>query len=423
MNRKKVIQHHYYKLVAASLLVAILSAFLAYSLKYITEHTEHIVFTTIRDYNPLYFIILPTVGITIIYFLRKYLFKGRKNKGMAEIYKTLDLRKDHLPLFKLPSHYINGFLTVIFGGSTGIEVSSVVATATIGNEVYKRSFSARMYKRELICAAATAAVAILFSSPLAGMLFGLEAISRKFKWSVLIACLTAAVVSAIFILSIGKEPLIPQHIQEWKWHATPFFLLLSGLSALFAVGFTLIVIHVKNFFGSISNNFIRVNLGALSVGLIIYFFPILFGDSYHGMNEILNTESASVYYLLFLVLLKPLASALTLGAGGDGGVFAPSIIAGAFLGFALGIFCKTVLHMDVLPINFALIGAGSALSAAIYAPLTAVVLICNIVPNGFILLAPLLVCCVLSKYLASKILPYNVYTYDMYRESLAKVKL
>jgi CIC family chloride channel protein len=60
-------------------------------------------------------IFLPSIGITTIYFLRKYFFQNRKNKGIKEIYTTLQTRKDHLPFFKIPSHYINGFLTVIFG--------------------------------------------------------------------------------------------------------------------------------------------------------------------------------------------------------------------------------------------------------------------------------------------------------------------
>jgi CIC family chloride channel protein len=181
MNRKRIIQQNYFKLFGISLFVGLLSSFLATILRFITEKTEHKVFEFISGTNPCLFIIFPTIGITIIYFLRKYAFKGRKNKGITEIYNTLDRRKDHLPLFKIPSHFLNGFLTVIFGGSSGIEVSTVVATATIGNEVYKKNFSAKLYKRELICAASAAGVAILFSSPLAGLLFGIEVISRKFK--------------------------------------------------------------------------------------------------------------------------------------------------------------------------------------------------------------------------------------------------
>jgi CIC family chloride channel protein len=420
MNRKRIIQQNYFKLFGISLFVGLLSSFLATILRFITEKTEHKVFEFISGTNPCLFIIFPTIGITIIYFLRKYAFKGRKNKGITEIYNTLDRRKDHLPLFKIPSHFLNGFLTVIFGGSSGIEVSTVVATATIGNEVYKKNFSAKLYKRELICAASAAGVAILFSSPLAGLLFGIEVISRKFKKTILISCMASTLVASLFIYSFGEGPIISNYLIDWQWKSIPFFLIISCLAGILAVGFTLLVIYTKTFFGNINNNFIRVNLGAISVGLLIFYFPVLFGDSYHGLNEVLNTESISIGYLLLLILLKPLASSLTLGAGGDGGVFAPSIIAGAFLGLSIAIFCKSILGMDISPINYALIGAGSALSAAIYAPFTAIIIICNITPNGYTLFIPLIVCCLLSKFFANKLLPYNVYTYDMYKENLKK---
>src|SRR5699024_2241209 len=116
-----------------------------------------------------------------------------------EVYKTLDDRKDHLPFFKIPSHYINGFLTVAFGGSTGIEVSTVVYTAAIGNQVYEKEFSARRYKRELICAGVTAGVAILFASPLAGFFFAMEVIARKVRGTLLYSCGLSALISGVFV--------------------------------------------------------------------------------------------------------------------------------------------------------------------------------------------------------------------------------
>ncbi|GAA4438960.1 hypothetical protein GCM10023091_20430 [Ravibacter arvi] len=95
------------------MLTGLFCAVLAASLKHLTEHFEHLLFGHTQSINPLLFIVMPSVGITMIYFLRKYLFQNRKNKGITEIYKTLDQRKDHLPLFKIPSHYVNGFLTVL----------------------------------------------------------------------------------------------------------------------------------------------------------------------------------------------------------------------------------------------------------------------------------------------------------------------
>ena len=421
MERTKIVTKHYFRLIVASAIVALGSALLAFTLKHLTEYFEHLFFNKINNFNSIYFIFLPTIGITAIFFLRKYFFQNRKNKGITEIYKTLDQRKDHLPLFKIPSHFFNGFLTVIFGGSTGVEVSTVVATATIGNYCYEKEFSARMYKRELICAGVAAGVAILFTSPLAGFLFALEVIARKMRKSLVIACGASALVSWIFIEFFDSETILTSSVEEWNYAAIPFFFVLSILGGTLSVYFTLLVTRMKRIFGNISNNFIRINLGAIAVGSMIYFFPSLYGDSYHGLREILqeplSAPSLTLFLLLILAVLKPLAASLTLGAGGDGGVFAPSIVAGAFLGLMVAFLGNNYFGMQLIPINFALIGAAATLSASLYAPFTSVVLVCNLLPNGYVLFVPILVCCFVSYVVAKWILPYNVYTYDFYLNS------
>ena len=404
------------------MMVGLASALLAFTLKHLTELFEHYFFNFVQNRYKVLFIILPSIGITTIYFLRKYLFQNRKNKGITEIYKTLDQRKDHLPLFKIPSHFFNGFLTVIFGGSTGVEVSTVVATATIGNYAYEKEFSARMYKRELICAGVVAGVAILFTSPLAGFLFAMEVIARKTRKSLIIACTASALISWLFIELFDSARILSTKVEDWNYNAIPFFLVLSILGGILSVYFTLLVTRMKKLFSNISNNFIRVNLGAIAVGTLIFFFPTLYGDSYHGLREVLTNplESSSavpVLFLLAVAVLKPLASSLTLGAGGDGGVFAPSIVAGAFLGLMVAFIGNNYFGMNLIPVNFALLGAAVTLSASLYAPFTSVVLICNLLPDGYILFVPILICCFISHQFAKKLLPYNVYTHDFYLNS------
>lgn len=415
MKRSKIAFHNFFKLIIASALVSICSLILVFTTQQLTEHVEHLIFEKVSTTQKLIFIFLPTIGITSIYFLRKFLFKGRKNKGITEIYKTLDQRKDHLPAFKVPSHLINGFLTVTSGGSTGIEVSSVVATATVGNLVHTKHFSANIYKKELICAGVTAAVALLFASPLAGFLFAMEVIARKTSKSLFISCGTSAILAWTFILIFNYQPLLPFRIDNWNVYALPFFLLLSLTGGLLSVYFTLLVTRMKKLFGNIDNNFLRVNIGAISVGVFIFLFPALYGDSYHGLKEILDdTGRITILSLSVLILLKPLAASLTLGAGGDGGVFAPSIVAGAFLGLLFAQICNLLFGLQLVPLNFALVGAAATLSASIYAPLTALVLVCSLVPNGYQLFVPILVGSFTAKYFAKTILPYNVYTYDFY---------
>jgi CIC family chloride channel protein len=412
MKREKIQRIHYFKLAIFSIFIGSVSCLLAFSLKKLTEILEDYFLEKAMEHSFMLFF-LPSVGITVIYFLRKYLFQNRKNKGIAEIYKTIDLRKDHLPFFKIPSHYINGFLTVIFGGSTGIEVSTVVATATAGNVFYEKNYAANSYKLELICAGVCAGISILFGSPIVGWLFAIEVIARKLNKTLIISCSFSALSAWFFLNIFPTKPIINFAAQDWTWIAVPFMLLLSLISGLLSAYFTLLVIHIKEFFSNISNNFIRVNLGALLVGAMLFFSPFLYGDSYHSLNKLFeNPYEYSIIFLLILSILKPLASSLTLGAGGDGGVFAPSIVAGAYLGVAFAMFCNTFFHTSLLLINFALIGAAATLSTSIYAPLTTFFLICNLVPNGYNLAFPILLVSFTAKIFSKKfILPYNVYTY------------
>lgn len=401
-----------------SVLVSLICLLLAYSLKMVTEFFEHKLFHFVHTEFRFLFIVLPTLGITGIYFLRKRAFFNKKNKGITEIYKTLDDRKEHLPFYKIPSHFINGFLTVIFGGSTGIEVSTAVYSAAVGNQFYEREFTARRYKRELICAGVTAGISILFTSPLAGFFFAMEVIARKYRPTLLLSCGVAAAVSAIFIHFFDNTYILPFEATKWQWHALPFMLILSLFGGALSVYFTFLVTRLKKVFSSISNNFIRVNLGALTVGALLYFFPALYGDSYLGLQNVLkNTtqlSTLSFITLFLLAFLKPLAAALTLGAGGDGGVFAPSIVAGAFLGILFALLCNHFFNTDFFLLNFALVGAAATLSASIYAPLTTLLLICNLLPNGFALLFPILLASFISVFFSKILLPYNVYSYHRY---------
>ncbi|KIC62691.1 chloride channel protein [Chryseobacterium taiwanense] len=416
-HRKKIIRYSYIKLIISSILVSIVCCLLAYSFKHLTGYVQDHLFERLITFDNRLLIIFPSIGITIIYFLRKYIFQNRKNKGIKEIYTTLETRKDHLPFFKVPSHYINGFLTVIFGGSTGVEVSTVVATATVGNQAYKHLHSAWAYKTELICAGVIAGVTLLFGSALGGFLFAFEVIARKYSKSLVISGICSMLIAQLFVHYIDSSSLLPFEVKEWHWEALPFVAVLGLIGGFLALYFTKIVIYAKTFFGTIKNNFIRVNLGAITVGGFIFFLPALYGDSYHGLGKILESslhDSVNMAYflpLLLFIFIKPLAASLTLGAGGDGGVFAPSIVTGAFLGVVFAQFCNHYFGAHLIIINFALFGAAAMLSAAIHAPFTAIFIIASIVPSGHLLLFPLLIASVISKMLAKKIYPYNVYTY------------
>jgi len=414
--RKAIIRFHYFKLIIVSIIVAFLSVLLADSLKKITGFYEDEVFHKV-SHTPLLFILLPTVGITAIYFLRKYLFKGKANKGIKEIYQTIENRRDELPAYKIPSHYFNGFLTVIFGGSTGVEVSTVVATAAIGSVAHNKKAIANIYKTELICAGVAAGVATLFGSPLAGFLFAIEVIAKKLTKTIFISCACSALVAWGFMFLFESNKLFNYTATDWSFHAVPYLIVLSIAAGFVSVYFTKTVIFLKDRFGKINNNFIRVNAGAILVGLSIMCFPQLYGDSYSAIPELLNQIHHQTFtiglalLLAALVILKPLVASLTLGAGGDGGVFAPSIVVGAILGMLFAVMLNHFFNTQLIVLNFALVGAAGALSAAIHGPLTSVFLTCSLVTGGFVLFIPIIIACFIAKYSAQLICSYTVYSY------------
>src|SRR5690606_18579243 len=155
-NKKYYTSAVWLKLLVIPLLIGFLSGALSISLKHITEHFEDNLFDRI-SINKMYLIIFPLVGFTVIYFLWHYLFKGKENKGIKEVFDSVNSSKN-LPAYKIPSHFVNGLITVGFGGSTGIEVSTVVSTAAIGNIAYKKEPFLKKHKTELISAGVAAGI-------------------------------------------------------------------------------------------------------------------------------------------------------------------------------------------------------------------------------------------------------------------------
>lgn len=404
------------KLIIASLLIGFLSAFLGISLKRITEYYEHIFFAKTVS-NPLYLLIFPFIGLSVIYILREYLFKKKENKGIKEIFESTESKKKNLPMYKIPSHFINGLITVAFGGSTGIEVSTVVASATIGSVAQQKENLFRKYKTELICAGVAAGVTALFGSPFAGILFAWEVISKKVNKVFLLTNIIAVSVAFALVFILNEEPLFAINITTWHYQAIPYFILLGILAGINSVYLTKCVMFIKASFLNIKKQYTKIIIGSVVLSTALVIFPQLYGDGYHAISDIIfhserNTFSLTlIATVIGILLLKPIVTSVTLAAGGDGGVFAPSLYIGAFLGFLVAMLLNTFFDAGVLPINFMVIGMAAMLSASIHAPFTALFLVCGLV-DDYTLFFPILVVCLISKYTSKLIYPYTVYTYS-----------
>ena len=406
----------YQKLIIASIIVGFLSALLSDGLKKLTEHYEEIFFGATKT-NWLFNLLFPVFGLTIIYFLRHFLFKNKQNKGIKEIFETIKTRHNELPIYKIPSHFINGLLTVVFGGSSGIEVSTVVASATIGSVAQKKDYTLKGLKTELICAGVAAGITALFNSPVAGILFAIEVISKKISPTFIISTTLAVATAFGFTYIMHDEPLFILGITTWHTYALPYIILLGVIAGLNSVYMTKSVLFFKRVFSKFRTNTKKIVIGSLILSAATLAFPQLYGDGYHSVKELLlNSQHAPLtlsfaFTLVGVLILKPLVTSATLAAGGDGGVFGPSLLLGAFLGLFMAAFLNTFFSLHVIPVNFMAIGMAAVLSASVHAPFTAIFLVCGIIGN-YILFIPILIACLISKLTAKMVFPFTVYSYN-----------
>lgn len=380
--------------------------------KNLVEEYEHLLFNKAQHFK-LFFFVFPLIGLLIIYFLRTYVFSNKKNKGISEVLEAVREAKK-LPPYKVPSHFFNGFLTVIFGGSTGIEVSTVVATAALGDMASRKDPIFKKYRKEFIGSAIACGVTLLFCSPLAGLFFSYETIGKqktKVFWTThLVSVGFAALI--IFLMNVTPVFNLGNYETFFHYQAIPFFIALSVLAGCYGVYMTKIVTFVKkrNFIDF--NPYLQLVAGGLLLGSALFIFPQLYGDGYHAIQSIIHHNtivSVSFWLLLGALLLKPFATGFTLKLGGDGGVFAPSIFAGAIMGALIGFIVQKYFFADAQLINFVVLGVALTVAATLHAPFTALFLTFGIF-NSYALLLPMAILIFVSFFISKKIFPYTVYT-------------
>jgi CIC family chloride channel protein len=245
----------------------------------------------------------------------------------------------------------------------------------------------------------------------------MECISKKASKTIGASAILAALISAFFLYLIGDKPVFYLHPKPWPYRALPYLVCLSIIAGLVSVYFTRLCLFIKHFFGNIKNNWIRIGIGSGIVGISIFLLPQLYGDSYKVIAHLmvgadnLKFSISFIWLLLSLIVFKPLIASVTLGAGGDGGVFAPSLVIGALLGLVFALTFNHYLGTQLILINFMIVGMAAVLSGSIHAPLTALALICSF-SGTTIIFIPIIIGCFIAKYTAKMLCQYTVYSYQ-----------
>ncbi len=408
-------------MMLSSVLVGLSAGIVAITLKsfahYIFKYVTHSTLSNVRYF----YLLLPAVGIFLSWFIVKRFFANKIQKGLGQIHYALAKRSSFLPRRNMFDQFFTSSVTVGFGGSTGLEAPIVVTGAAFGSN-FAKSYGLNYKERTLLLACGIAAgIAAAFNAPIAGVLFALEVLLVDIGIGAFTLLIIASASGALVSKMILDESILLNFVitESFNFWNVPFYVILGILAGFMAVVHSRIFTKIEGVFSNkIKSNFTRWWMASFFLILLIAIFPPLFGEGYESIktlaynqpeklldNSLLNNLPFNeIMILLFvgcLVIMKSLATGLTIGGGGNGGNFAPSLFIGAYLGFFVAKFVNLFKWDDLPETNFMMVGMAGILSGLYHAPLTAIFLIAEIT-GGYGLMIPLMlvssISYVISKY-------------------------
>lgn len=421
----------------ASILVGVLSGLAAVVIKNATHFIQLLLEgQLINEYHTAFYFIFPIIGLFLVYAIVKYVLKFQPTQGIPATLFSISKRKGLMKKIQIYASVILAPITVGFGGSVGLEGPTVSTAAAMSSNLSRLLHMNQATRTLLIGCAAAGAMSSIFKAPIAAIIFAIEVFSLDLTLVSLIPLLLASVAANLTsYMFFGSDVLLPFKISETFTIADlPFYVLLGIIAGFVSIYFTVIYDKIQQFFDGISSPFKRLLIGALGIGLLVYLIPPLYGEGFDLINNLVqgnpekalqntlfNVEATNVWamiaLLLGLVLFKVIASAITFGAGGVGGIFAPTLFMGSILGFCVAKIINTLsfLSNPVSESNFTLVGMTGLMAGVLHAPLTAIFLIAE-VTGGYQLFIPLMITAAISFSLANYFVPHSVYAMELGRK-------
>jgi CIC family chloride channel protein len=367
-----------------------------------------------------YRVLIPAAGGLLVGPIIHFCAKETRGTGVPEVLKSIVTGGGAIRPRIIPLKTLLSAITIGTGGSAGREGPVVHVGSAIGSLVGSFLDLSENKLKTLIGCGAAGAIAGTFNAPLGGVIFSLEILLEDFH----ISEFTSIVVSSVISTAICQRYLgtntafdIPPFTAE-LWHLIPYALL-GVLCGLLGVLFSKILYEINKGFESIPflPAYGQPMIGGFLVGIIAIWFPHVYGVGYFMVESILSNE-IGLALLIVLVAVKLLATTFTIGSGGSGGIFAPSLFVGAGVG---GIFGKTlsltIPGLTIAPGSSALVGMGAFVAGTIHAPLTAIILLFEMTRNYQIIL-PLMFACIISTVLSQSFHQYSIYTLKLFKQGL-----
>ena len=383
-------------------------------------------------YYHIAFAFLPALGILLTVAYQHLINRDHIEKGIGKIIINIKKNRSNIKVNNLYSQIITSSLTIGFGGSAGLEAPIVCIGSAIGSNSGKVFNLSPYEKTVLIAAGASAGLAAVFNSPIAGVLFSLEILIGEITIPTFIPLLIASATGVVVSKLLYSGQLFHLVTGGWVLDALPFYVILGLFSGWISVYISKMAGILEKGILKNYNRYTRAIAGGLLLGVMIMVFPALFGEGYTHLQEILNGNISAlrnetyfahwllqplvmIVFIACLVFMKIIAAGITLGSGGNGGTFAPTMFTGAFLGLFVAFTANQtgLVHLNVS--NFIAVGMAGALCGVMHAPITAIFLIAEIT-GGYVLFIPVMIVVSIS-YVISRIYnPYNMYWKELIHE-------
>ena len=393
-----------------SLLVGLLSALAAALLKYSIHYTHKILTEGITTESGSYlYLAYPLLGMLLTFLFVRYIVRDNIGHGISRILYSISRKKSHLKGHNTWTSIVASTLTIGFGGSVGAEAPIVLTGSSIGSAIGR--FFKLNYKNItlLIGCGAAGAISGIFKAPIAGIVFTLEILMLDLTISSIVPLLISSVTAAtVAYFLMGDKVLFSFNVVgAFNISNIPWYLLLGIISGLISLYFSKMTLFLEGSYSKITNSYLKLILGGIVLGGLIYLFPPLYGEGYDSIMSLLQGNpdllfNNSVFsqfsdnfwgiilFLSGLVLLKVVASSSTNGAGGVGGIFAPTLFIGGINGYLVAGILRKITSVNLPDNRFVLVGMAGMMAGVMHAPLTAIFLIAEIA-GGYNLLIPLII--------------------------------
>lgn len=379
------------RVIIASILVGIMAGVATYLLKRGLDWFGSLILPHIRINQGNYqFLIIPVIGI-LIATLFQFLIKEDLDNGTERLKQKLSTGNLRMTVSRIFTPIIGCLFTIGLGGSAGAEGPSAFSGAAMGDNAARWFKLSPESARILFGCGAAAGIAGIFTAPIGGILFSIEVLGMGFSAVGLLA-LTCAAVSAFaitFTLSGFCWNVMIIHPQNFDYSQLGWVLILGIVAGLYSLYYRHTAHVAGVFFTKIPNRWLRALICGVCIAISIFLFPSMFGEGYQVVAKVVNgdktpllsfspfsKESGSLLFLLTslscILLIKGAAVGATNNGGGVAGTFAPTIFAGALMGYLFAFATNKFFGANLSPEIFALIGTASVMAGALRAPLMAI---------------------------------------------------